>query len=27
VRTADVSVSTGDPDATHLPFRDGVRLG
>jgi hypothetical protein len=27
VRTADHSVSTTDPDATHLPFRDGVRLG
>jgi hypothetical protein len=27
VRTADYSVSTTDPDATHLPFRDGVRLG
>jgi transposase len=26
-RTADYSVSTTDPDATHLPFRDGVRLG
>jgi transposase len=27
VRTADYSVSTTDPDATHLPLRDGVRLG
>jgi len=27
VRTADFAVSTTDPDATHLPFRDGVRLG
>ena len=27
VRIADHSVSTTDPDATHLPFRDGVRLG
>jgi transposase len=26
-RTADYSVSTTDADATHLPFRDGVRLG
>jgi hypothetical protein len=27
VRTADYSISTTDPDATHLPLRDGVRLG
>jgi hypothetical protein len=27
LRTADVSVSTTDPDATHLRQRDGVRLG
>jgi hypothetical protein len=27
VRTADFAVSTTDPDATHLPFRDGVLLG
>jgi transposase len=27
VRPADRSVSTTDPDATHLPFRDGTRLG
>jgi transposase len=27
VRTADHSVSATDPDATHLPCRDGVRLG
>jgi transposase len=26
-RTADVAVSTTDPDATHLRQRDGVRLG
>jgi hypothetical protein len=26
-RTADLSVSTTDPDATHLRQRDGVRLG
>lgn len=26
-RTADMSVSTTDPDATHLRQRDGVRLG
>jgi hypothetical protein len=27
VRTAEHAVSTTDPDATHLPMRDGVRLG
>jgi transposase len=27
VRPADRAVSTTDPDATHLPFRDGTRLG
>jgi transposase len=27
VRPADRSVSTTDPAATHLPFRDGTRLG
>ena len=27
MRPADFAVSTTDPDATHLPFRDGVRLG
>jgi transposase len=26
-RTAEHAVSTTDPDATHLPMRDGVRLG
>jgi hypothetical protein len=26
-RTADLAVSTTDPDATHLRQRDGVRLG
>jgi hypothetical protein len=27
LRPADRVVSTTDPDATHLPFRDGTRLG
>jgi transposase len=27
VRPADRAVSTTDPDATHLPFRDGTRRG
>jgi hypothetical protein len=27
VRPADRLVSTTDPDATHVPFRDGTRLG
>jgi transposase len=27
VRPADRSVSATDPEATHLPFRDGTRLG